>query len=224
MRKTYKITMTTKSIVQYKENSYLFRRFNDWIVLEYLERDLYGSRLFSVACKCGNLYVRTLDYIKTRARQCRQCSHVTHGATKDSLYCTWNNIKNRCLNPNIKEYKNYGGRGISMCAEWLDDFHSFKRFAIDNGWTQGLQTDRINNDGNYEPCNIRFVTPQVNNMNKRTNTLCHVDGVAMTWANASIQMGKAKNYISTIVGRDALHLLADNIKLEYKCLLPERTP
>jgi hypothetical protein len=118
-----------------------------------------------------------------------------------------------------------------MCSEWLNDFHSFKQFALENGWTQGLQTDRIDNDGNYEPSNVRFVTPHINNMNKRTNTLCYVDGIAMTWAEASLKIGKAKNYIVTIVSRNALHLLPDNIKIasspnkrpsrSNKCLMPD---
>lgn len=226
--------MATKLTSQHRELDCLFKRFNDWIVLKYLDSDSRGCRLVLVACKCGNLYTKTLSYIKNRkSRQCYQCSHVTHGATKDSLYCTWNNIKNRCLNPNTKEYKNYGGRGINVCDEWLNDFHSFKQFALENGWNQGLQTDRIDNDGNYDPSNIRFVTPHVNNMNKRTNTLCYVDGIAMTWAEASLKIGKAKNYIVTIVSRNALHLLPENIEIASnlnkrpsrsadKCLMPER--
>jgi hypothetical protein len=78
-------------------------------------------------------------------------------------------MKFRCSKKyeNNKDYKYYGGRGISVCPEWENDPVEFYNWCIENGWKKGLQIDRIDNDGNYEPGNCRFVTTQENNLNKR---------------------------------------------------------
>ena len=76
-------------------------------------------------------------------------------------------MKQRCFNPKDRNYHNYGGRGITVCDEWLD-YLTFKKWCDENGYEQGLSIDRINNDGNYEPGNCRWVTQKVQNNNKRT--------------------------------------------------------
>lgn len=73
-------------------------------------------------------------------------------------------MKRRCNNPSCKDYPNYGGRGIRVGWESFDDF---KKWALSNGYAPGLEIDRINNNGNYEPGNCRFVSHSVNNRNKR---------------------------------------------------------
>ena len=73
------------------------------------------------------------------------------------LYSTWRGIKTRCYNPNFHAYKYYGGKGVKLCDAW-HDFEVFKEWAIENGYEIGLTFDRINNDADYEPCNIQFIT------------------------------------------------------------------
>lgn len=86
-----------------------------------------------------------------------------HGLSKDGgLYTTWKAMNQRCHNKNSKAYKHYGGRGITICQEWKGNFRNFRLWAISNGWVDGLSIDRINNDGNYEPSNCRFITLQEN--------------------------------------------------------------
>ena len=75
----------------------------------------------------------------------------------------------RCTKKNNASYKNYGGRGIKVCDEWLTSRKSFFDFVIENGYEDGLSIDRINNDGDYEPSNVRFVTMKENCRNKRNN-------------------------------------------------------
>ena len=89
-----------------------------------------------------------------------------HGLTKHPLYCVWHNMKTRCYNPKRKAYKYYGGRGITVCDEWLFDFEAFYTWAINNGYKKGLQIDRENNDKNYNPENCRFITPRENVRNR----------------------------------------------------------
>ena len=82
------------------------------------------------------------------------------------LYGTWASLKHRCLNKNDKSYKYYGGRGITLCEEWLD-YEPFLAWSVKNGYQKGLTIDRINNDGNYEPSNCRWTTWTVQNAFKR---------------------------------------------------------
>ena len=70
----------------------------------------------------------------------------------------------------FKGYADYGGRGIKICQEWLNDNRSFFEWAIKNGWKDGLYIDRKDNDKDYSPDNCRFVTRDVNNNNRRTRS------------------------------------------------------
>ena len=78
-------------------------------------------------------------------------------------------MRDRCYNTNRSQYTDYGGRGIVVCQEWLDDFMNFYNWAIDNGYKDGLTIDRINNDGNYEPDNCRWVDSKTQQRNRRNN-------------------------------------------------------
>lgn len=82
----------------------------------------------------------------------------------------------RCTDPSADRYKDYGGRGISICDEWLKDFDEFADWAKANGYSDGLSIDRIDNDGNYEPSNCRWITKREQNRNKRTNVMVTYKG------------------------------------------------
>ncbi len=83
------------------------------------------------------------------------------------LYTAWKAMKQRCCNPNDPAFHNYGGRGISVCKQWIDDPKAFVEWGLVNGWKSELAIDRTDNNGNYEPTNCRFVTQAVNNGNQR---------------------------------------------------------
>ena len=91
---------------------------------------------------------------------------TTHDLSNHKLYKVWSSIKQRCNNEKCEGFKNYGGRGISICKEWSLDFKSFFDWCMKNGYKDGLTIDRRNNDGNYEPSNCRFATYQIQNCNK----------------------------------------------------------
>ena len=95
---------------------------------------------------------------------------LKHGEVKTRLYSIWGNMKNRCSNPNSQAYKYYGGRGITICPEWANDYTKFRDWSINNGYVESLEIDRRNNDGNYEPNNCRFVT-RTENLRNRRNTI-----------------------------------------------------
>lgn len=95
-----------------------------------------------------------------------------HGFYGHKLYKLWVTIKTRCYNNKTPYWKNYGGRGIELCPAWHEP-KKFIRWALNNGWQEGLEIDRRNNDGGYSPDNCRFVSRIVNQSNKR-NTRCVV--------------------------------------------------
>lgn len=113
--------------------------------------------------------------------------------TKHPLYSVWRGLKSRCYNPNCKEYYLYGERGIKVCIEWLNNSSVFYKWAIKAGWEKGLQIDRIDVNGDYDPCNCRFVTPAVNCRNKRNNIFLEYEGKRMIMADWGKLLG-----ISTI--------------------------
>lgn len=90
-----------------------------------------------------------------------------HGYSHHSLYWVWGDMKKRCYNSKHKMYKYYGGRGISICDEWIKSFTIFKMWCFENGWKKGLEIDRRDNDGDYTPENCRFVTHKENMHNQK---------------------------------------------------------
>lgn len=90
-----------------------------------------------------------------------------HNLSNHRLYNIWANMKNRCNNKESKNYKNYGGRGISVCDEWINNFILFYNWSLENGYKNDLTIDRINHFGNYEPSNCRWVNREVQNQNTR---------------------------------------------------------
>ena len=93
-----------------------------------------------------------------------------HGMKKTRLYNIWHGIKSRILNKNNKDYKNYGGRGLTVCADWLE-FIPFRDWALSNGYAEHLTIDRRNNNGNYTPENCHWIHLEKNAQKKRTTKI-----------------------------------------------------
>lgn len=105
---------------------------------------------------------------------------ATHGLSRTKIYGVWHTMKSRCFNPNNKKYKNYGGRGITMCDKWANDFMAFYVWAMSNGYQEGLSIDRIDNDRGYCPGNCRFVDAKTQANNMRRTPRIVVNGVQYT--------------------------------------------
>lgn len=109
----------------------------------------------------SGIYERTEETKRKmgRTKKGKNNPSYKHGeAGKTQLYAVWKNMKNRCCNSKIRGYSRYGGRGISVCLEWINNFITFRDFALSHGYKEGLTIDRIDNDGNYEPLNCQFIT------------------------------------------------------------------
>lgn len=122
-------------------------------------------------CECGNeKYIRKNELVRGKIRSCG-CNHYTHITENRKLIKVLVGMKQRCYNPNVPYYKNYGGRGIKICEEWLNDSKKFYEWAENNGYKEGLTIDRINVDGDYEPTNCRWATYKEQNNNKRKDLI-----------------------------------------------------
>lgn len=107
---------------------------------------------------------------------------LPRGYTLTPLYRAYHDMKDRCLLPTKSNYKHYGGRGIKVCDEWKKSYLPFYLWAMKNGYEQGLQLDRIDNDGDYSPENCRWATKQAQENNKRTNVRIEYQGETHTIA------------------------------------------
>lgn len=107
-----------------------------------------------------------------------------HGEATTHLYKLWNQMRMRCINEKLIEYKNYGGRGITVCDEW-NDYQTFRDWAMNNGYEFGLTLDRINNDREYSPDNCRWATRSEQMCNTRRNRVITWNGethIMKEWA------------------------------------------
>lgn len=145
---------------------------------------MVNGRGATLRCRCGREYTAYLTHLMktgnvkscgcakkiTSAENGRKTADAqrTHGLSGSRIYNTWIQMMDRCHNKNSKDYHRYGGRGIVVCQEW----HDVKNFA---NWTDrnlgvhpiGWSIDRIDNDGNYEPGNVRWASPKMQASNRR---------------------------------------------------------
>lgn len=134
-------------------------------------------RVLLCKCECGEekeILYQSVYIGRVKSCGCHQKQTVKngkfatkHGLSSHPLFTVWKGMINRCYVENHKGFKHYGGRGISICEEWLKSPSVFVNWGLSNGWKKHLQIDRENNDGNYCPSNCRFVTRAINLANRR---------------------------------------------------------
>ena len=99
---------------------------------------------------------------------CKSCSQQTHGLRKDKSYVRWGNMKRRCYDTSHASYARYGGRGITVCEEWVEDFATYVKYinSLPNANVDSYTIDRIKNDEGYKPNNLRWASPETQAANK----------------------------------------------------------
>lgn len=119
-----------------------------------------------------------------------------HGLSDSPLEGIYENIKDRCYNPNAVNYKNYGAKGIAICEQWLGNPGAFYEWALANGYQEGLQIDRKDNGKGYAPENCCWRTHQQNQNNRSNNTRLEYDGQNLTLAEWSRHTGIKRTTLS----------------------------
>jgi len=173
-----------------------------------------SKRQVECRCSCGKIVVRLLVLTVNRdiEHSCG-CSNWTHKLSHTPIHWLWLNIKKRCYNEKSTRFYDYGGRGIRMCDEWKNSFDCFYSWAIENGYKEGLQIDRKENDGNYGPDNCRFVTPKENIRNRGYCHFIIVDGVRMQITAACDLFGYNPKSVTGIKYRGAVSTMQEAFDL-----------
>ena len=171
------------------------QRFGRLTVLQRAESK-GGRTYWKCRCDCGNETIVLADNLRRGLQKSCGCLyaekiakgiHQTHGMRHTRNYRIWAKLKERCLNPNAINYERYGGRGVSLFPEWIDNFKAFYDYVskLPHFGEEGYSLDRIDNNGNYEPNNLRWADRKTQGRNKRNNVLVEYQDSKMTLAEVA---------------------------------------
>lgn len=185
------------------------QKFGRLTVISEAGRAKNGAKKWRCLCDCGNEhFVITGNLLNNSVRSCgcyrkeyvRNKNYV-HGKSQTRLHGIWRGIKQRCFNPNENCFDSYGGRGITICKEWKDDFQAFYDWAINNGYADNLSIDRIDVNGNYEPSNCRWADNKTQANNKTSSNLLTMNGETHTVSEWAEITGIDRKTISDRIAR-----------------------
>jgi len=188
------------------------QRFGRLVVLYETGERKCGQVVWHCRCDCGSeVDIRGGDLASGHTTSCgcyqRERTaevHTTHGMARQReqhpVYWIWSAMLQRCENQDHKYYKDYGGRGITVCDEWHDS-QAFIDWALANNWRKGLTLDRIDNNGNYEPDNCRWTTRKEQARNRRSNRLITFNDKTQTMAEWAEELNIPYHALKHRIGR-----------------------
>lgn len=166
------------------------KRFGKLVVIEQSDLRKNNHIVWVCKCDCGNEYLVRGNSLRNGTTKHCGCDRHKYLQNSDQnkirLRGIWRGMKDRCYNRNHRQYKNWGGRGIGVCSDWLNNFESFYNWAISNSYNENLTLDRIDVDKNYGPDNCRWVTMKEQCSNKTNNVVLNFKGEIKTlpkWAS-----------------------------------------
>jgi len=155
------------------------QKFGRLTVIKRVENDKRLKASWQCKCVCGNIKsILSQSLISGKTKGCG-CLNSTHHMTKTPEYVAWQDMRNRCYREKTTKFKHYGGRGITVCDEWRNDFMAFFKH-IGPRPTNEHSLERINNNGNYEPNNVKWASQMEQCNNKRNNCTITLHGHTMT--------------------------------------------
>lgn len=182
-----------------KSNNLIGQRFGKLTVIERAENNKQGKTMWKCVCDCGKVKLKPVssyDLKKGKVTSCgcnyfisNKSRNKKHGMTNTRLYEIWSSVKQRCYNKKSMAYKYYGGRGIAVCDEWVNDFQAFYVWAMANGYRDDLTIDRIDNNKGYSPDNCRWATYKTQENNRTNNMIVEYKGQKYTVSQLSKILG-----------------------------------
>lgn len=201
--------------VRFPEKEFIGMKFNHVTVLSRNTDKKSKPPYYNCVCDCGRFFIRRKDCIyNSKNKTCGMCQREKHNSTHTRLYNIYKNMIARCTKTYANHYEDYGGRGIKVCDEWLESFTNFKNWATDNGYQENLTIDRIDNNGNYEPNNCRWVSRMEQSSNTRSNHL-------VTYKNEIKPLAKWCRELNIKVSSVRKRLIYTNNDLEKALSLPD---
>ena len=162
-------------------------RFNHWTIIDdksqKIQRKSGTLKGYLCECDCHNKTHKIVEkyaLLYGHSKSCGCIRRTTHGMSHTKFYQQYHGMIKRCELKTHKEYKDYGGRGISVCDEWRNDFQTFYDWAMNHGYKDGLTIDRIDVNGNYSTQNCRWIPLSKQMSNKRNNITLEFEGRKMT--------------------------------------------
>lgn len=168
------------------------QRFGRLVVLQYTGKDKRNQARWDCRCDCGNITNVSTQNLKCGNVQSCGCSrkgiNSTHKQSRSRLYKIWCAVVQRTKNPNNPNYAYYGKRGITVCDSW-STFEPFRDWALENGYSENLTIDRIDNDKGYSPDNCRWIDRKQQAENRRSNHFLIYKGETKTLGQWATQFG-----------------------------------
>lgn len=174
-------------------------KFNMLTVVERSTGPTPRKAFWLCRCDCGNYKTFVAQQLKENKAYSCGCVNFyeKHGMHDTRIYKIWNSLLGRCYTISSGGYKNYGGRGISVCDEWRNDFMTFHNWAMGSGYNDTLTIERIDVNGNYEPNNCKWITIKQQSRNKRTSAKTEYNGEMLSLADIADMTGLPYSTISS---------------------------
>lgn len=205
------------------------KKFHRLTVLERTNNSKSNQTQWICKCDCGKVVtVRSPSLLNGHTKSCGCFSNevrkvntdqTTHGLSNTRLHRIWCQMRQRCYDPKNKIYKYYGGKGIKICADWME-FKPFYDWAMVHGYADDLSIDRINCNGDYEPSNCRWADKYTQMNNMTTNDYYIFEGQKLTITQIARKVGITETTLRQRVRRLGIPL---DIAIKYPshCLPPK---